>query len=626
MDTIRKKICLEDFKSRIPASIDYVGYDENDENSQKHSWGKFPKSIEIMGKKLNYKNFIELYYEINNVIKNSTYYTYNRNTRKWVKKDYEWRQIYIWGNNLDPEKNCVITYVSNLPQNSYSDYEIIYGVTTPKGEEIFDNGIKEIFGGDNDGFNFILESNNIIGKIIIPYYFKNEKGEKYFLEGELLPNFIYLSELEKYLDLMNKLKKDEMNCCETKIYSKHGGDNFNKFLKTLEVKTIQTTTDKNRDPKINIPILLVNKNVNLGDYKVHDFDVVDENGDNIVEYEKVSNISQIITTSGESKLRTLRMNKKTVDINGNILPFILEDEVTKMPYKKLYVKNIQMHDNKLYGDTIHSMNETATPKEITESDYNNAPKNVCKENPITDNNMINEEKEISLDKDFATETENLKNIFIEKLKNELYERFEFIYPEKCYIKQNYHFKYTQNEKSYENSGSIYIGFENPEIEITYVIGGEIKMDNQNAYYINEINPFTPGIESWNGNGIWYKEKYPMKKLCKGVFEIEENEEIELIYDEIDFASKEITYEAVDFERKNYILCNEIKYKSNSREEINYPLFRDDKMVNLTSPLKEDYKVYIDRGYSAAFEKHLQLSEIKSWEDLENYRNGYFIKN
>ena len=48
------------------------------------------------------------------------------------------------------------------------------------------------------------------------------------------------------------------------------------------------------------------------------------------------------------------------------------------------------------------------------------------------------------------------------------------------------------------------------------------------------------------------------------------------------------------------------------------------MMGLSSPLKEHYDVIIDRGASGAFERHLQLSELKSWSDLENYRNGMFL--
>jgi hypothetical protein len=48
------------------------------------------------------------------------------------------------------------------------------------------------------------------------------------------------------------------------------------------------------------------------------------------------------------------------------------------------------------------------------------------------------------------------------------------------------------------------------------------------------------------------------------------------------------------------------------------------MLGLNYPLKESYDVVVERSSSAAFEKHLQLSEVKTWQDLENYRNGLFL--
>ena len=102
-----------------------------------------------------------------------------------------------------------------------------------------------------------------------------------------------------------------------------------------------------------------------------------------------------------------------------------------------------------------------------------------------------------------------------------------------------------------------------------------------------------------------------------------------IFDKIDFSSKEITlnYKGIDFPRKNYILCNDIRYKSDSYHNYctNDPIFRDEKSLGFSIPIKEKYDVAIDRGSSRAFEKHLQLSEIKTWNDLEKYNNGNLLK-
>ena len=54
-----------------------------------------------------------------------------------------------------------------------------------------------------------------------------------------------------------------------------------------------------------------------------------------------------------------------------------------------------------------------------------------------------------------------------------------------------------------------------------------------------------------------------------------------------------------------------------------PLFRNE--FNLASSLPQiiDADIYIDRGISAAFEKHLKLQEIRTMEALENLGNNYF---
>ena len=119
----------------------------------------------------------------------------------------------------------------------------------------------------------------------------------------------------------------------------------------------------------------------------------------------------------------------------------------------------------------------------------------------------------------------------------------------------------------------------------------------------------------------------MKKSCK-VQIMYNGEEHTFFYDAIDFESKETVYEfdSIDFVRKKYFLCNEIKYNSSNynNDSTNDFIFKDEKMSGLNFPLKETYDVLVERGASVAFEKHLQLCDIKTWQDLENYRNGMFL--
>ncbi len=54
-----------------------------------------------------------------------------------------------------------------------------------------------------------------------------------------------------------------------------------------------------------------------------------------------------------------------------------------------------------------------------------------------------------------------------------------------------------------------------------------------------------------------------------------------------------------------------------------PLVMEEYKIGTTSLQKVKENIYIDRGRSSAFDKHLKLLEIKSFEALEQYNNGYF---
>lgn len=54
-----------------------------------------------------------------------------------------------------------------------------------------------------------------------------------------------------------------------------------------------------------------------------------------------------------------------------------------------------------------------------------------------------------------------------------------------------------------------------------------------------------------------------------------------------------------------------------------PLFRQEYSLNVSVPEYIQSNINIDRGVNAAFEKHLKLGEVMTFEALENYGNGYF---
>ena len=52
-----------------------------------------------------------------------------------------------------------------------------------------------------------------------------------------------------------------------------------------------------------------------------------------------------------------------------------------------------------------------------------------------------------------------------------------------------------------------------------------------------------------------------------------------------------------------------------------PTFRKEFEFGISMPQKVNSDIYIDRGISKAFDKHLRLQEIKTMDALEQYQNG-----
>jgi hypothetical protein len=54
-----------------------------------------------------------------------------------------------------------------------------------------------------------------------------------------------------------------------------------------------------------------------------------------------------------------------------------------------------------------------------------------------------------------------------------------------------------------------------------------------------------------------------------------------------------------------------------------PLTREEYRLGVAAPESVKGNIYIDRGINSAFEKHLKLGEVATFEALENFGNGYF---
>lgn len=668
MEIIKKKVCLEDFKSRIPALIEPVHVDGVEETTSDGSWGKIPKPVSILGKEMKYGTLMNLYYSLLKLVINANVLEYDIRGDKWIETNCDWRDIIT--EVYSPNTNQV-KFLSELPISQLSDRMRVV-LVSPDEEYLFNEHIAETFGSTNTGLNVIGEVHRVFGKIVTP--------SEYI--GIYVPYFLYLVDVPDLIMFMEALKLDE-NCCEQKRYEEYGGDSFLDYLKSL---TVPEVSDSLSDTvTLDIPLLLTSSLLDMGIYNMYDVDevivdttpqsytgktiggyVTDVNNviDVQLEEDSIDSASKMVFTSGESKLRTLRKRKISMDDNGKVLPGIYIPGQTKLesPYQIGYVKNIQIKDGVFYGDVIASIEEIFTPISTNESGYLSMKYKAMIDKSGSDTPGYKESNGVSpIDGLNSSQTYPGKIVYRGKSKNEvdnyyasdillrrdelleaMFELLEEEYPDYYCYKQDFKFEYEliyeeENEEGemvnittdMSDSGTLYVIFDDSQVKFEYVTGAKLREEN-GKLVLNEANPFKVSDnmqDEWDGAGIWYSETYPLKKVCVEDFLIDEVTK-RCTYDSIDFSSKEITYtyDGIDFPRKNYILCNDIRYKSSSylKSCTFNPVFRDEKMMGLSEPLKESYDVVIDRGSSAAFEKHLQLSELKTWADLENYRNGMFL--
>jgi len=165
-------------------------------------------------------------------------------------------------------------------------------------------------------------------------------------------------------------------------------------------------------------------------------------------------------------------------------------------------------------------------------------------------------------------------------------------------------------------------------DITYYLGTEIEKDGTNYSRID------------NSYGVKYIDSvYVYKKV--GTFYLNDDEAFTFKYYLLsqDVSSIELTdfNDIAKSDVSTYFEITPMLYDNNGHlvnEElfggfeknngvIATPVFRTE--FNLASSMPQNIKadIYIDRGISAAYEKHLKLQEIKSVESIENMGNGYF---
>lgn len=155
-------------------------------------------------------------------------------------------------------------------------------------------------------------------------------------------------------------------------------------------------------------------------------------------------------------------------------------------------------------------------------------------------------------------------------------------------------------------------FSKGTISIKYILGNRAKFNDKNIM-------FTLDKEY----GVQYEEEYP--------FEIKNSEPI--LYDGRTRVFKyiDIKYNDVSSLNENEslengiesIILSNVKYKNKEKIEYNnFPIIKNESTIGMEDVTK-DINIYVERGASALFERMNILSEINTFQDLNNYRNNMF---
>lgn len=176
-------------------------------------------------------------------------------------------------------------------------------------------------------------------------------------------------------------------------------------------------------------------------------------------------------------------------------------------------------------------------------------------------------------------------------------------------------------------------------------------DDGNVLY--KFRGFVADIENDKYHGVKYVETYPydtdgeLADLIEKGLTIKTNSSTNKISDgfkyyiDVENYDKFLDYGKYAFSTSNSrvqyekqldtqivsISYNNAYFTSNVKNDVDYmyaTTFKTDYLDGITYKPNVENNVYINRGNYAAFERHLKLSEVKTMEDFENYSNGSFF--
>lgn len=602
MRIINFKTSYEDIISRIPGLFAYV------QNGEIHKatdspMGCYGKIIE----NIKYQSNVDLMFNGSILLHNGNTYTFKTLIELYYKyKNYK----------IDELTNEIIDENGN----------VIYGF--------------------NDLRNFIEKG---IGQVKVDI----EKSQ----EADIVPEFIYLIQAQSLYNEMYNLKvicnlyethiknKTEIDketeidmCCKCKLYRRKGGDNMLTYLerKIEECNKVALEyyeyVDKENGLKFDYNINLFSSDKDLGivspldelDDKIQNKQILNENGNDYFEQ----------TFNTNSKLKSLRKRKKyynawdeeeTPNSNEDWLYFYRICNITNISVLNDSLGNIQTENTDLqyvdidkeildlyaYGDLIEKIELSKATLEkygITEKETS-CPCNINTENNESDfDNMINAFK-ITYWTDVHLKAK-VSEIKVDDDGNKLvfFNKFE---PDYWYCtgcneeneEKNYHgIKYEE----------IYFFDDDSEIvdlikanEFYEYIKGEFDVDDENK---GQLKMFEKYVFSTYNNTMTRNKQLSEKR-------VEFN-------DIISNATVRITqYQDLDYEYYKFINNNDIVHINEiNPNEINRHEFYE----GISFTPTEEFNVYIDRGTTSIFDKHIRFGEIKTLQDMEEFSNGSFF--
>lgn len=168
---------------------------------------------------------------------------------------------------------------------------------------------------------------------------------------------------------------------------------------------------------------------------------------------------------------------------------------------------------------------------------------------------------------------------------------------------------------------------NQEVEYNITITGESKIDMFRRFGKTEIDQ---DLYNSNSNTLFNKPLIDSSGLFKQITGEKDNSNSLTPQPLYSYKTYLLNEDSEEINVMNYSdISNglsKIEYKSRGlsyKNSINASNFKLDYLIGVVDSPKLNIDVFIDRGDSSSYEKHIKLSEVKSLEGLENYGGGFY---